>query len=449
MTDLLARLTEIVGPHGIVTDPASLGRYVTDWTGAFTGSTPAVVRPGSAAEVAGVVAACRESGTALVPQGGNTGLVAGSIPLDGEVVLSLERLADPPSVDAAAGQVTVSAGTPIETVQEAARAAGWEYGVDLASRGSATVGGTIGTNAGGLRVLRYGDTRAQLVGVEVVLGDGRTVAHMRGLTRDNAGYHLPSLIAGSEGTLGIVTSARLRLVPRQRSRATALLGFDSVEHAVGAAQRVRRASGDVEAVELMTGAGMRLVADVKQVAPPFELPEACLLVEVTGRSASDDLVEIVADLPHVTETAVAEGGPARERLWLWRESHTESINTLGPPLKLDVTLPVSALAAFVGRVPGVLAAVAPTARPWFFGHVADGNVHVNVSGVESARDAASDAVLHEVAAAAGSISSEHGIGRAKRRWLELSRSAEEIETMRRIKSALDPDGILNPAVLVG
>ncbi|HEX3932328.1 MAG TPA: FAD-binding oxidoreductase [Nocardioides sp.] len=449
MDALLAALTEIVGPTGVVTEHGDVARYVTDWTGAFTGSTAAVVRPASTAEVAAVLATCRSEGVALVPQGGNTGLVGGGIPYDGEVLLSLERMAGPPEVDALAGQAVVAAGTPIETVQRAAREAGWEYGVDLASRGSATVGGTVATNAGGLRVLRYGDTRAQLVGVEAVLGDGRTVAHMRGLTRDNAGYHLPSLLAGSEGTLGVVTAARLRLVPPQRTRATALLGFDSLERAIEAAQLVRRASGDVEAVELMTEAGMGLVARVKGLAAPFALPAACLLVEVAGRSATDDLVEIAEGIPGVTETALAEGGAARERLWAWRESHTESINTLGPPLKLDVTLPGPALAEFIGRVPQVLAAVATGARPWFFGHVADGNVHVNVSGVESVRDRASEAVLREVASYGGSISSEHGIGRAKRRWLELSRSAEEIETMRVVKRALDPDGILNPGVLCG
>lgn len=447
--DLTRSLVEIVGPAHVLTEAADVTRYVTDWTGAFAGTTSAVVRPATSDEVAAVVGLCRGSGTALVPQGGNTGLVGGSIPHAGEVVLSLERLDRPPEVDALAGQVTVAAGTPVEKVQRAARAAGWEYGVDLASRGSATVGGTIATNAGGLRVLRYGDTRAQLVGVEVVLGDGRTVRHMRGLTRDNAGYHLPSLLAGSEGTLGVVTAARLRLVPRQRTRAVALLGFGSVQDAVETAQLVRRASGDVEAVELMTRAGMTLVAGVKELAPPFPLPEACLLVELAGRDATEDLAEVVAELPHVTETAVAEDAPGRERLWLWRESHTEAINTLGPPLKLDVTLPSGALAEFVARVPEVLAGVAPGSQPWFFGHVADGNVHVNVTGVGSARDRASEAVLGEVAAYAGSISSEHGIGHAKARWLSLSRSAEEIETMRRIKGALDPDGILNPGVLTG
>lgn len=449
MDALLTELTEVVGPPGVLTDREAVARYVTDWTGAFTGQATAVVRPGSTAEVAGVVATCRAHGAALVPQGGNTGLVGGGIPYDGAVVVSTERLSRPPEVDALAGQALVAAGTPVETVQQAAREAGWEYGVDLASRGSATVGGTVATNAGGLRVLRYGDTRAQLLGVEAVLGDGRIVAHMRGLTRDNAGYHLPSLLAGSEGTLGIVTAARLRLVPRQRSRATALLGFGSVERAVEAAQLTRRASGDVEAVELMTEAGMRLVAGVKQLTAPFPLPAACLLVEAAGRTATDDLVDIVAELPGVEETAMAEGGTARERLWVWRESHTEAINTLGPPLKLDVTLPAQALAEFIARVPAVLAAVDPGARPWFFGHVADGNVHVNVSGVAAVRDAASDVVLREVSSYGGSISSEHGIGRAKRPWLELSRSAEEIETMRRIKAALDPDGILNPGVLCG
>jgi FAD/FMN-containing dehydrogenase len=238
-------------------------------------------------------------------------------------------------------------------------------------------------------------------------------------------------------------------VPQQRSRAVALLGFGSVEHAVAGAQLARRASSDVEAVELMTAAGMALVAEVKQLAPPFAIPEACLLLEVAGRSAFDDLVEVVAELPDVTETAVADGGAARERLWIWRESHTEAINTLGPPLKLDVTLPIQALAEFVAGVPRALGAVAPGARPWFFGHVADGNVHLNVTGAGEKREQVSDVLLHQVAAYAGSISSEHGIGHAKRHWLELSRSAAEIETMRALKRALDPASVLNPGVLTG
>jgi FAD/FMN-containing dehydrogenase len=193
---------------------------------------------------------------------------------------------------------------------------------------------------------------------------------------------------------------------------------------------------------------MELVARVKELPPPFALPEACLLVEVAGRSAFDDLVEVVAGLPGVVDTAVADAAPARERLWTWRESHTEAINTLGPPVKLDVTLPIGRLAEFVARVPELLAAVDPGATPWFFGHVADGNVHVNISHVTASRDAVTESVLTQVAAYAGSISTEHGIGHAKRAWLGLSRSAEEIETMRRVKGALDPDGILNPGVLL-
>jgi FAD/FMN-containing dehydrogenase len=445
--DLLRSLAEVTGPANVLTEPAAVARYVTDWTGAFTGTTTAVVRPGTTHEVAAVIETCRTAGIAVVPQGGNTGLVAGGIPYDGAVVLSTERLVGPPTVDPLTGQATALAGTPIETLQAAARAAGWQYGVDLASRGSATVGGTIATNAGGLRVLRYGDTRAQLVGVEAVFGDGTVVSHMRGLTRDNAGYHLPSLLAGSEGTLGVVTTARLRLVPPPLTRAVALVGFASVEDAVSAARAARRASGDVEAVELMTRAGMGLVAEVKRLPPPFPLPEACLLIEVAGRSALDDLAEVVTGLERVTETAVAEGGAPGQRLWAWRESHTESINTLGPPVKLDVTLPLGSLADFVAEIPAAVQAVAPAARPWFFGHVADGNVHVNVSGADGAREQVTQVVLTRVASYGGSISSEHGIGRAKRPWLELSRSAAEIETMRRVKRALDPDLVLNPGVL--
>jgi FAD/FMN-containing dehydrogenase len=439
-------LTRIVGPDNVLTEPADVVRYVTDWTGAYRGRTSAVVRPRDRDDVAAVIEVCRRGEVAVVAQGGNTGLVAGGIPHAGEVVVSLERLSTPPEVDSVTGQASVAAGTTIEVLQRAARASGWAFGIDLASRGSATVGGTIATNAGGLRVLRYGDTRAQLVGIEAVLGNGRVVSHLGGLTRDNTGYHLPSLLAGSEGTLGIVTSARVRLVPRTDGRAVAIVGLPTTAAAVAASQQVRRATRDVEAVELMTAPGLALVADVKGMRPPVLAP-ACLLIEVVGPTAHEVLVGVVGDLSGVVDSAVAEGA-AGERLWEWRETHTEAINTLGPPLKLDVTLPVPVLADFIEGLPALTAGENPEARTWVFGHVADGNVHVNITTSPESRDRLTEVVLREVAAYGGSISSEHGIGHTKRRWLDLVRSPEEIDAMRRIKLALDPDSIMNPGVLL-
>ena len=440
----------MVGRDHVLTDPDVVAGYCVDWTGRFRGFTPAAVRPASTAEVAAVVDACRRAGAAVVPQGGNTGLVGGGVPLAGEVVLSLRRLAAIEPVDEGAGQVTAGAGAALGDVQRAALAAGWAYGVDLGSRDSATVGGSIATNAGGSRVLRHGDTRAQVVGVEAVLADGSVVSHLAGLVKDNTGYHLPSLLCGSEGTLGIVTAARLRLVPRTDERVVALLAFEDVGAAVDAAGALRRALPALEAAELVLQGGVALVCATLGLAPPFPAPHsAYVLVEAAGRSSPlDQLAESVVALAGVADAAVADDPRRRAELWRYREGHTEAINTLGAPHKLDVTLPFDALAAFVADVPAAVAAVAPAARTWLFGHVADGNVHVNVTGVAPDDMAADDAVLGMVVDRGGSISSEHGIGTAKKAWLARTRSPAELAAFRALKTALDPAGILNPNVLL-
>jgi FAD/FMN-containing dehydrogenase len=446
---LVDRLRQVVGDQVLV-DPEVVAPFATDWTGRFVGHSPVVVRPGSTEEVAGVVALCRELGVAVVPQGGNTGLVGGSVPLSGEVVLSLRRLDWLEPVDAASGQITAGAGVTLADLQEAARRSGWSYAVDMASRGSATVGGTVATNAGGLRVVRYGDTRAQLVGLEAVLGSGDVLSHLGGLVKDNTGYHWPGLVCGSEGTLAVVTSARVRLVPPMDERAVALLAFAGMAPAVAAGTLLRRSLSTLEACELVLAPGVALVCSATGVGPPFTTDHAAyLLVEVADRiDPTGPLAEAVGALNGVAEVAVATGPGPRARLWRYREAHTEAVNTLGPPHKLDVTLPQGALAEFIDRVPGVVSATAPGALTWLFGHVGDGNIHVNVTGLDPADDRVDDAVFELVAAYGGSISAEHGIGTAKRRWLHLSRSPTEIAAFRSIKAALDPDGILNPNVLL-
>jgi FAD/FMN-containing dehydrogenase len=444
-----ARLRDVVGAE-VVVDPDMVASYVTDWTGRFVGHAPLVVRPGSTAEVAGVVSVCRELGVALVPQGGNTGLVGGGVPLDGEVVLSLGRLRQVGAVEEQAGQVTAGAGATLGELQGAARSAGWSYGVDMASRGSATVGGTVATNAGGLRVVRYGDTRAQVLGLEAVLGSGEVISHLGGLVKDNTGYHWPSLVCGSEGTLAVVTAARLRLVAPMDFRTVALLAFPSVGPAVDAAGRLRRSLPSLEASELVLAPGMELVGSVTGVGLPFPTSHPVyLLIEVADRAdPTDTLAEAVEGIAGLSDVAVAtEPGP-RAALWHYREAHTDAINTLGAPHKLDVTLPAGALAEFVDRVPEVARRVDAAARTWLFGHVGDGNIHVNVTGPAPDDDRVDDAVLRLVAALDGSISAEHGIGTAKKRWLHLSRTPAEIEAFRSIKHALDPAGILNPNVLL-
>ncbi len=439
----------MVGSPHVIDDPDVMGSYTVDWTGRFRGAASAVLRPGDGPEVAAVVQLCREAGVALVPQGGNTGLVGGGVPLHGEAVLSLGRLTRVFDVDQVGGQLTAEAGASIAEVQAAARAAGWVYGIDLGSRESATVGGTIATNAGGLQVLRYGATRAQLLGVEAVLGTGAVVSHLHGLTKDNTGYDLAGLLCGSEGTLGVVTAARLHLVAPLEERAVALLGFDATAAAVDAGFLLRRSLPELQSLELFLRAGLELVCRTTGIAPPFAGPHpAYLLVEVAGqRDPLPELGEALESVPWIEESAVATDPGRRAQLWRYREGHSEAINALGAPHKLDVTLPAPALAAFIEQVPDAVRAADPDATTWLFGHVADGNVHVNITGVDPDDVAVDDSVLVLAADMGGSISAEHGIGTAKRPWLHLNRSEAEIAAFRSIKGALDPAGILNPHVL--
>ena len=446
---IVDRLREVVGSR-VVVDDEVIASYTTDCTGRFRGRSAAVVRPGSTEEVAGIVLACRELGVALVPQGGNTGLVGGGVPLHDEVVLSLRNLDALEPVDAVAGQVTAGAGVVLSGLCRSATVAGWAYGVDLASRDSATVGGMVATNAGGTRVLRYGDTRAQLIGLEAVLGTGAVVSHLGGLVKDNTGYHLPGLVCGSEGTLAVVTAARLRLVPAMPSRTVAMLAFPATTDALDASVVLRRSLPSLEACELLLRPGLELVCSVTGMRSPFSAPHpAYLLVEAADHlDPTGVLAEATEAIDHLDDVVVATDPARRAELWRYREAHTEAINTLGPPHKLDVTLPAGSLAEFVDRVPGTVTGIVPRAQTWLFGHAGDGNVHVNVSGLSADDDRVDEAVLEMVGGLGGSISAEHGIGTAKRRWLHLSRSASEISTFRSLKRALDPDGVLNPNVLL-
>ena len=387
---------------------------------------------------------------ALVPQGGNTGLVGGGVPLAGEVVLSLRRLAGVTDVDSLAGQLSVGAGTTVADLQVSAAAAGWAYGVDLGSRDSATIGGTVATNAGGLQVLRYGSTRAQLVGYEAVLGTGETVSHMGGLTKDNTGYDLGALLCGSEGTLGVVTAARVRLVPPCPERVTALLAFSTAADAIEAASSLRRSLPEVRSLEFFLQSGLELVCHASGTAPPFAARHtAYLLVETAAQQdPAPAMATGLEAIATIQDVAVANDSVRRNQLWRLREGHTEAINTLGAPHKLDVTLPAPALADFIDRVPAVVKSTDSDAETWLFGHVGDGNVHVNVTGVAADDVKVDESVMRYVADLGGSISAEHGIGTAKRAWLHLNRSAAELATFRRIKAALDPSNIMNPNVLL-
>ena len=451
-------LASIVGRAHVLDDRDVIAGAVVDWTGRFRGTTPAVVRPADAEEVAGIVRWAAGAGVALVPQGGNTGLVGGGVPLRGEVVVSTARLSAVGDVDRWSAQVTVGAGATLEAVQRhvASTTGGvLEVAVDLAARGSATIGGMVATNAGGTRVLRHGPMRSQVAGVEAVLGTGAVVSHLGGLLKDNTGYDLASLLCGSEGTLGIVTAVRLRLVASSTFRTTVLVAVTGVAEAMACFAAARQgAAAALEGAELLFADGLALVCERLGLSPPFAdgvtgAAGAYLLLEAAaGTDPTDLLVDALGSVADaVLDTAVATGAARREELWRYREAHTEAINAVGVPHKLDVTLPLAGLPAFCDAVRATVASVAPEAHTFLFGHVGDGNVHVNVVGGD-VPEAVDEAVLALVAASGGSISAEHGIGTAKKAFLGLSRSAAEVEAFRSIKAALDPAGVLNPNVLL-
>jgi len=449
---IMARLRAIVGDRHVLCGEDVTAGFAVDWTGRFRGNTPAVVRPGGVTEVAAVLETLNSAEVAVVPQGGNTGLVGGSVPLNGEVVLSLTRLNDLEPVDELSHQVSVGAGATLASVQAHTRPKGLDLGVDLAARDSCTIGGMVAANAGGINVVRYGTMREQVLGVEAVLPDGSIVSHLGGLEKDNTGYSLPSLFAGSEGTLGVITMVRLRLRPVLAERVTAMLSFASVEDALAATAELRRTVATLHAIEVVFGSAMDLVSTHIGAPPPAGRGIAWLIVEAASiRDPTAELADAIERLEAtVEEVAVATDSASQRQLWRYREQITEAISTAGTPHKMDVTLPAATLAQFVSEVPGIIGEADPEAVAYLFGHLGDGNVHVNVLGPDGAQpnEQIDEAVLRHVAALGGSISAEHGIGTAKREWLHLNRSATELATFEAIKTALDPKRILNPAVLL-
>ena len=447
---VIEALALVVGPEHVLTDPDVTRSYTTDWTGRFSGTALCVVRPSTTAEVAEVLRLCTAAGQKVVVQGGNTGLVGGGIPAGGEVLLSLTRLTDVGEVDPAAAQVTVGAGVTLADLQAVARKHDLEFGVDLAARESATVGGLVATNAGGIRVLRYGSTRAQVVGIEAVLSDGSVISRLAGLAKDGTGYDLMGLLAGSEGTLAVVTAVRVRLWPRLTERAVALLAMDSTEAAVALLPGLRRSLPSLSAAELFYGEGLALVRKHSGLPAPFpEEHPAYLLLECADQTDPlEQLAAAVGEAPGLLDATVATDVAGQRALWAYRESHTESISAEGVPVKLDVSVPTGRLPELANALEATIKAVCPAARPIVFGHVNEGNLHVNVLDTGDLHEEVSDAVLRLVASMDGSISSEHGVGRAKVPWLALSRSETEIAAMRAVKNALDPAGTLGPGVLL-
>jgi FAD/FMN-containing dehydrogenase len=450
---LITAFAEVVGEPNVLAEHGEVAPYVADWTGRYVGHTACVVRPATTDEVAGVVAVCRAEGVGLVPQGGNTGLVGGSVPLAGEVVLSLGRLAGVDSVDRQSRLLVARAGTSLSAVQEAAAGAGLAYGVDLGARGSATIGGTVSTNAGGIRFLRHGGTRQQLAGIEAVLGSGSTISHLAGLPKDNTGYDLGGLLCGSEGTLGVITRACLRLVESYEERAVALLGFASAGAALAAASALGAAGLPLDALEMVWGGSFDLVCSAFELAAPFAAGDYLLVECAQHTDPLPALAAAVESLDGVTGVAVATDPRRRAELWRFREEIPLAVASVGTPVKLDVAVPLPAQGELAASVADALGGAVPGCRLFLFGHVADGNVHVNVVPPGARLDAGvaeriEETVYRLVAGLGGSISAEHGIGRAKLPWLPLVRSPAELEAFRAVKSALDPDGILNPGCLV-
>jgi FAD/FMN-containing dehydrogenase len=455
MPSVLGRLRSVVGDEHVLTDPDLCAPYETDWTGRFHGHTHSVVRPATTAEVSEVLRICAAHGIPVVPQGGNTGLVGGSVPRGGELVLSLRRLDEIGPVDADHGEVVVGAGATLAAVRDAAVPAGWDVGVDLAARDSATIGGMVATNAGGSQLIRYGAMSRQVIGLEAVRADGTVIGRIPALRKDNVGYHWSGVLAGSEGTLAVITRVHLALVPLMTDRAVALVGVDDVETALRLVGRLRRSLPSLLSVEACFAEGVDLVCDHTGMPWPLETRTPVLLTIECGTSraassgdeAVDGLLEVLGEADEVRASAVATDEAGRARLWAYRDRHTETVSTLGVPHKLDVTIPFDALAAFHDEVVERVHAIAPDARVVQYGHLADGNIHVNILGPDPDDDAVDEAVLRLVVEVGGSISAEHGIGIAKRDSLALARSAGDIAAMRDLKHGLDPTVLLNPGVI--
>ena len=457
------RLSAAVGAANVLTAPADIDPFVTDWRGRFHGRAVAVVRPGSAAEVAEVVRMCREEQIPIVAQGGNTGMCGGATPDETghAVVLSLTRLNRVRDIDTDNATITVEAGVPLAQVQQAAADAGLHFPLSLASEGSCTIGGNLSTNAGGTAVLRFGNTRELVLGLEVVLADGRIWNGLRGLRKDNTGYDLKQLFVGAEGTLGIITAAVLKLFPRPLARVTALAAVADAEGAVALLRLLKRGLSDrLVGFELMSALALSICRKHHPDLPdPVPGHPWYALVQVDDSGTSSALNEQVENVfanavesAIAQDVAIAQSQEQAQALWALRENISESQRREAPNIKHDISLPVSAIPDFLQASEQALSAAFPGAQFVIFGHLGDGNLHYNLAappGEDAQRfmDNATRAnhIVHDlVAERGGSISAEHGIGQLKREELKRYKAPVELELMRAIKQALDPAGLLNP-----
>lgn len=457
-------LRDIVGAAHCLTADADMAPFLTDWRGRYTGRARAVVMPADTAEVAAVMRACAAAGCPVVPQGGNTGLCGGATPLDdgAAIVINLSRLRRIRHVDAANNAITVEAGVPLALVQAAAEEADRLFPLSLASEGSCEVGGVISTNAGGVQVLRYGNTRELVLGLEVVLPSGEIWHGLRALRKDNTGYDLKQLFIGAEGTLGIVTAATLKLFARPRCAVTAWLAVLDPAAAVGLLARLRGVAGDrVTAFELISRPSLELVLQhIPGARDPLD--RACpwyVLTELTDTQAGSNLATLLdAELEQaiadgaVLDGTVAATGAQAAALWSLRENISEAQKREGVSIKHDISVPVSAIPEFLDRASLALQACHPGIRIVAFGHLGDGNLHYNLSRPSRDENATFIARTEEVGrivhdlvhALNGSISAEHGIGQLKRELMPRYKASLELELMRGIKALFDPQKLMNP-----
>jgi FAD/FMN-containing dehydrogenase len=459
--DLLQRFVAIVGAKYAITDPHMQESYLVEMRDLFRGETPVILRPGSVEEVSKILQLANETKTAIVPQGGNTGLVGGQIPHHNEVVLSLTRLDKIREVDPVSNTMTLEAGVTLQRAREAAAEAGRLYPQLLPSEGTCTIGGNLSTNAGGVAAVAHGIARSHAVGLEVVLADGRVLNVLNKLKKDNTGYDLRNLFIGAEGTLGIITAAVLKLVPRPRSMETAFAALTSPQAAVdllGIA--MERSGGDVTSFEMMLRDGVEAVIkfDSSSRDPLAQPSPWYALIELSSQQRSglrETMEEILAEGMErglITDATIAESLDQAKAFWRIREMFGEVQRHLGGSIKHDISVPIAAIPAFIEEANAAVIKLIPGARPMPFGHVGDGNIHYNVNqplGADKAQflahwDDVNKLVFAVVKKYGGSISAEHGVGVMKRDILPDYKDPVALDLMRSLKKMLDPNGILNP-----
>ncbi len=459
--DLLARFAAIVGARNAMTEPAEIAPYISEERGLYHGASPLVLRPGSPDEVAAILRLANETRTPIVPQGGNTGLVGGQTPLNGEIVLSLKRLDRIREVDPTSNTMTCEAGVVLARAQEAAAAAGRLFPLSLGAEGSCTIGGNLSTNAGGTGALAYGVARELVLGLEVVLADGRVMHNLRKLKKDNTGYDLRHLFIGAEGTLGIITAAVLKLFPRPRSVETAFIGMASPHAALALFNLANeRAGGSVTGFELIPRIALEFAVrhapgcrdPLNGSHPWYVLLELSSQAREGLRAAIEEILTAGAAQNLLTDATIAASLEQAKAFWLLRHHIADTQKYEGGSIKHDVSVPVTAVPDFIVEASAAVEAMIAGCRPCPFGHLGDGNVHFNISqppGADRAAflahwDEVNAAVFAIVARHGGSISAEHGIGVMKRALLPGVKDPVALSLMRGLKRTLDPNGILNP-----